>query len=90
MQTREIIARRLVIIIENDTIGDGQWEPMVKQTLQEYIDLIEDGPWIKTVDRKPYGDDMDIHISKNGNKLTAIPGTWFGELVVREDPPRPL
>lgn len=72
MSEPSIIARRIIIYIENDTIGDGYWVPTVAQSLQEYASMIV---------RKLAGNDMpEVHEAPNGNKLTVIGGTWLGEL----------
>jgi hypothetical protein len=63
------VIRRKVFIVENDTIGDEHWKPLIKETLLEYFN------------DPSYGNELvDIHISKNGNRLTTISGSWFGIL----------
>ena len=63
------VIRRKVFIVENDTVGDGYWNPLIKETLLEYLN------------NPSYGrEHMDIHISKNGNRLTTIADSWFGVL----------
>lgn len=64
MTKQSNVIRRKVIIIENDTIGDGTWNPLIKETLMEYLN-----------DPSYSNEDMDIHISKNGNRLTTIAGS---------------
>ena len=68
MSESEVI-RRIVFTIENDSIGDGYWKPLIKETLMEYFN------------NPLYGNvSIDIHISQNGNRLTTIAGSWFGVL----------
>jgi hypothetical protein len=75
----EIIARRLVMFIENDTIGDGYWNPTIVKSLREYANLVEKG---KAGHTSP-----EVYESPNGNKITTISGTWLGELLPYEGPP---
>jgi hypothetical protein len=70
--------RRLVIVIENDTIGDNLWCPSVSKSLIEYASLN-----LTALDL-PH-----VYQSPNGNKLTVTGGTWCGELLTYEDLPHP-
>jgi hypothetical protein len=71
-------SRKLVIVIENDTIGDRRWCPTIAQSLREYASLQETGAL----------DLPHVYQSPNGNKLTVTGGTWCGELLTHEDLPQ--
>ncbi len=62
------IYRRMVIVIENDTIGDRQWNKTVAESLREYANAVNQG-W--------YGNTSpEIMETDNGNKLTILVGTY--------------
>ena len=79
MNDLNLTSRKLVIVIENDTIGDRWWCPTVSQSLREYAALSEKGSL----------DLPHVYQSPNGNKLTVTGGIWFGELLTYEDLPHP-
>ena len=68
--------RRMVIVIENDTVGDGIWNPHIVRTLRDYANLLKktggSGDWPKCFQ------------SKNGNKITIYSGTYCEEPVLGE------
>jgi len=68
-----VIARRQVIWIENDTIGDGDFKPLLARALREYADLVERGG--------PDPEQPEVFKSPNGTRFTCFFGTWLGELV---------
>jgi hypothetical protein len=72
-----MIARRWIIVIENDTIGDGYWMPTVAKALREYASLIEAGKLGNTF---PH-----VYESEEGNRLIATGGTLCGELLTTAD-----
>jgi len=73
MQTNDIIARRSVIFIENDTIGDDWFNPLLVQTLREFAEMVE---------KKHAGHEgVEIYNSPNGTKLTIISNIWYGTLL---------
>jgi len=70
---------KMVIVIENDTIGDNYWCPTVAESLREYASLMRSGSL----------DLPHVYQSANGNKLTVTGGVWCGELYGPEDLPEP-
>jgi len=72
-------SRKLVIVIEKDTSGDGIWNPSISQSLREYALLRETVPL-----NLPH-----VYQSPNGNTFTVTGGTWCGELFGPEDLPGP-
>lgn len=70
--------RRVVIIIENDTIGDGFWEPLVVKTLRDYAD--------HSGKTGGSGDWPQCFRSPNGNKITIYSGTYCEEPLLAESP----
>ena len=68
----DITARRQVIWIENDSIGDGYFRPLLAQALREYADLVERGG--------PDREQPEVFESSNGTRLTSFFGTWLGEV----------
>ena len=72
--------RRVVIVIENDTIGDDLWNPHVVKTLRDYADYSE-----KT---QGAGDSPQCFKFKNGNKLTVYSGTYCEAPILDGSPER--
>ena len=75
--TTSVIARRQVIWIENDAIGDRQFGPLLAQALREYAEIVGRGG------RDP--EQPEVFESSNGTRFTCFFGTWLGEQVRPED-----
>ena len=66
-----MIARRAIVVIENDEIGDEVWFPLIVKTLREYADYQEA--------TKGCGHFPQCFKSSNGNKFTVYAGTYLRE-----------
>ncbi len=65
--------RYIVLLIQNETIRDDTWNPLLIETLREYADMVE---------KKHAGHEgIEKFFAKNGNKLTVIANTWYGTLL---------
>lgn len=59
----------MVIIIENDAIGDREWTPTVADSLEEYVRAVRSGY---------YGNgSVELMETHNGNKLTILAGSYI-------------
>ena len=76
---RNIIARRSVMIFENDKIGDGYWSPHVAKTLRDLADLVDAKCGL-------YGG-IECYETSDGTCVTILSGTWLGELLSLQDVP---
>jgi len=75
MNAKEYIcSRRVVIVIENDTIGDGLWYPQIAEALRSYANYHE-----KT---HGCGQFPQCFILPKGDKITIDAGTYFEEQVL--------
>jgi len=70
----EHVYRKMVIIIENDTVGDALWMPKVAETLREYARATEQGFMGHS--------SPEIMETENGNKLTVLCGTYATESLI--------
>jgi hypothetical protein len=68
-----MIVRRQVIWIENDTIGDGDFKPLLAHALREYANLVE------RVGPDP--EQPEVFESSNGTRFTCFFGTWLGDVI---------
>ena len=66
-----LIQRRLVLIFENDTIGDREWNPRIIKDLRAYCDYVERGYAGHT--------SPEIYWFDSGNKITVLCGSYFTE-----------
>ncbi len=77
---RSIIARRSVMIFENDKIGDGYWSPHVAKALRDLADIID-------AKRGLRGSLAERYETSDGTCVTILSGTWLGELLSLQDGP---
>jgi len=73
VKINDINARRLAIVIENDTIGDNLFNPLLVEALRDYANMVEQ--------HRAGHEGVEVYNSPNGTKLTIIANTWFGTLL---------
>ena len=77
---RNIIARRSVMIFENDKIGDEYWTPYVAKALRNLADILD-------AKRGLRGGLAERYETSDGTCVTILSGTWLGELLSLQDAP---
>lgn len=77
----EMNARRRMIWIENDQIGDGYFAPLLAEALREYAGFVE-GDY-------PVKHQPEVFVASNGTRITGFSGTWLGDEVHPAGPPTP-